>query len=70
MRHAYFVQLNKKAQAAQADKDKKKKKDKKAEEAQLNMVMDYMPSNVYRIQKHFLGLRQQVHPMLVKLYTY
>ena len=47
MRHAYFVQLNKKAQAAK--KDKKKKKNSEAEEAQLNIVMDYMPSNVFRI---------------------
>ena len=66
MRHAYFVQLKQKPPAKKGDKKKKKE----AEEAQLNIVMDYIPSNVYRIQKHFLNLRQQVHPMLVKLYTY
>ena len=65
MRHAYFVQLNGKG----AGKGKKLKKPN-AEDAQLNIVMDYIPSNVYRIQKHFLNLRQQVHPLLVKLYTY
>lgn len=69
MRHAYFVQLNKKPKAKEDGKIKKKKK-KEVEEAQLNIVMDYIPSNVYRIQQHFFNLRQQVHPMLAKLYSY
>ena len=72
MRHAYFVQKGKESSKNKADwfKDKGKKKAGSNEEAQLNIVMDYIPSNVYRIQKHFLNLRQQVHPLLIKLYTY
>ena len=65
MRHAYFVEQKK----DKGDKDKKKKK-KIVENAQLNIVMDYIPSNVHRVQKHFQKLEQQVHPLLVKLYAY
>jgi len=32
--------------------------------------MDYIPTNVYRIQKGFQKLGQQVHPLLVKVYAY
>ena len=32
--------------------------------------MDYIPTNVYRIQHGFKKLEQQVHPLLVKLYSY
>ena len=45
------------AQEKEKEKDKKKKKGKKGkeeeQEALLHIVMDYIPSNVYRVQKHF-----------------
>lgn len=36
----------------------------------LNIVMDMIPSNVYRIMKHFKSFEQNVHPLLTKLYIY
>ena len=55
MRHAYFVNLNKQKKTEEEEKkaDKKNKKKNQPEDAQLNIVMDYIPSNVYRVQKHF-----------------
>ena len=45
-------------------------KGKKIGKSQLNVVMDYIPFNLYRTIKHFRDLRQKVHPILVKLYSY
>ena len=72
MRHAYFVDESKKDKPKEEGSLKKKKKEKKkqSDNARLNIVMDYIPSNVFRIQKHFQKLGQQVHPLLVKLYSY
>ena len=52
MRHAYFVDESKKDKPKEdGDGLKKKKKEKKKQNdsARLNIVMDYIPSNVYRI---------------------
>ena len=71
LRHAYFVDQKK---AAKSPENKEKKKNKKKAEQQesslLHMVMDYIPTNVFRVQKHFQKLGQQVHPLLTKLYAY
>lgn len=36
----------------------------------LNIVMDMIPSNVYRIIKYFKNFEQRVHPLLTKIYMY
>ena len=36
----------------------------------LNIVMDYIPMTVFRINHMFNRLNQPVHPILLKLYTY
>jgi hypothetical protein len=40
------------------------------EDALLNIVMDLIPSNVYRIIKYFKNFEQRVHPLLTKCYMY
>jgi serine/threonine protein kinase len=40
------------------------------EDALLNIVMDLIPSNVYRIIKYFKSFEQRVHPLLTKCYMY
>ena len=40
------------------------------EESVLNIVMDYIPMTVFRINHMFNRLNQPVHPILLKLYTY
>lgn len=39
-------------------------------ETKLNIVMDFIPGTVSRIQKEFKKLDQKVHPLLTKLYMY
>ena len=67
MRHAYFVDLKQEPVVFDINNINL---NKKTESAQLNIVMDYIPSNVHRIQAHFLKMDQQVHPLLIKLYSY
>lgn len=40
------------------------------EDAMLNIVMDLIPMNVFRVIKHFKLSEQLVHPLLTKIYTY
>jgi serine/threonine protein kinase len=42
----------------------------KADELYLNVVMDYVPETIYRVQRHYSKLRQSVPILLVKLYSY
>ena len=36
----------------------------------MNVVMDYIPETVYRVLKHYNKMKQQVPPLLIKLYAY
>ena len=40
------------------------------EDSILNMVMDFIPLTVYRVNFQFKKLNQPVHPILLKLYSY
>lgn len=40
------------------------------EDSILNIVMDYIPMNVHRVNMQFKMLNQPVHPLLLKLYSY
>ena len=42
----------------------------KSDDSFLNIIMDYIPMTVYRINEEFKSLNQPVHPILVKLYSY
>ncbi len=39
-------------------------------ETKLNIVMDFIPGTLTRIQQEFKKLDQKVHPLLTKLYVY
>lgn len=39
-------------------------------ETKLNIVMDFIPGTVSRIQQEFKKLDQKIHPLLTKLYIY
>ena len=39
-------------------------------ETKLNIVMDFIPGTITRIQEEFKKLDQKIHPLLVKLYMY
>mmetsp|Transcript_1287 Transcript_1287/g.1171 ORF Transcript_1287/g.1171 Transcript_1287/m.1171 type:complete len:87 (-) Transcript_1287:118-378(-) len=42
----------------------------KSEEVYLNVVMDYMPENLYRVLKYYVKMRQPFPNILIKLYSY
>jgi glycogen synthase kinase 3 beta len=42
----------------------------KADELYLNVVMDYIPETVHKVQRHYSKLRQPIPTLLVKLYSY
>jgi len=44
--------------------------DRNPEEAMLNIIMDFIPTNVFRIQRGFKNFEQNVHPLLTKIYIY
>ena len=39
-------------------------------ETKLNIVMDFIPGTISRVQKEFGKLNQKIHPLLCKLYAY
>jgi serine/threonine protein kinase len=39
-------------------------------ETKLNIVMDFVPGTITRVQKEFAKLEQKIHPLLTKLYAY
>ncbi len=42
----------------------------KSEEIYLNVVMDYVPENAYRIMKHYNKIKQQIPMLITKIYSY
>ena len=42
----------------------------KPEDSTLNIVMDFIPMNLHRVNHFFNKLNQLIHPLLTKLYSY
>lgn len=42
----------------------------KPDEQFLNIVMDFIPENAYRVMKHYSKIKQNIPILLVKLYAY
>ena len=42
----------------------------KPDEVYLNIVMDFIPETVKRVQRHYQKLNQDIPMLLVKLYAY